>query len=64
MIRRSRRRDPQHIPYAAVGHFRHAPGLLDATYQDVGCPNNDTLYSFAWIDLTAEPGDFVAPRYG
>ena len=47
--------DPQHVPYAAVNHFWHAPNVLDATYQDGGCPNNDTLYSVAWLDLTDEP---------
>jgi hypothetical protein len=47
--------DPAHVPYAAVNHFWHAPNVLDATYQDGGCPNNDTLYSVAWVDLSDEP---------
>lgn len=47
--------DPLHVPYSAVNHFWHAPDVLDATYQDGGCPNNDTLYSVAWLDLTDEP---------
>jgi hypothetical protein len=32
-------RDPEHVPYSAVGHFWHAAGVLDASYQDGGCPN-------------------------
>src|SRR5271166_5891181 len=28
---------------------------MDATYRDGGCPNNDTLYSLAWLDLSEEP---------
>jgi len=48
-------RDPAVIPYAAVNHFWHASRLLDATYRDGGCPNNDTLYSLAWLDVGKEP---------
>ena len=46
-------RDPAVIPYAAVNHFWHAAQVMDATYRDGGCPNNDTLYSLAWLDLAA-----------
>jgi hypothetical protein len=56
--------DPQHVPYAAVNHFWHAPNVLDATYQDGGCPNNDTLYSVAWLDLTDEPIILSHPDMG
>ena len=48
-------RDPAVIPYAAVGHFWHAARVMDATYRDGGCPNNDTLYSLTWLDLSEEP---------
>ncbi|HVB45138.1 MAG TPA: DUF1254 domain-containing protein [Streptosporangiaceae bacterium] len=48
-------KDPAVIPYAAINHFWHASRLMDATYRDGGCPNNDTLYSVAWLDLTDEP---------
>jgi hypothetical protein len=48
-------RDPDVTPYAAVNHFWHASRRLDATYWDGGCPNNDTLYSVAWLDLRDEP---------
>ena len=48
-------RDPVVVPYAAVNHFWHAARVMDATYRDGGCPNNDTLYSLAWLDLGGEP---------
>ena len=48
-------RDPAVVPYAAVNHFWHAARVMDATYRDGGCPNNDTLYSLAWLDLGGEP---------
>ena len=49
------KRDPDVVPYAAVNHFWHAARVMDATYRDGGCPNNDTLYSLAWLDLGGEP---------
>jgi len=48
-------RDPAVVPYAAVNQFWHAARLIDATYRDGGCPNNDALYSLAWLDLRDEP---------
>lgn len=47
--------DPKHVPYSAVNQFWHAQEVLDATYRDGGCPNNDTAYSVAWIDASSEP---------
>lgn len=35
--------------------FGHARNLLDHTYRGVVSPNNDTLYSSAWLDLSREP---------
>ena len=57
-------RDPDVVPYAAVNHFWHAARLLDATYRDGGCPNNDTLYSLAWLDLSEEPVILSHPDMG
>jgi hypothetical protein len=57
-------RDPEAIPYAAVNHFWHASHLMDATYRDGGCPNNDTLYSMAWLDLSEEPIILSHPAMG
>jgi hypothetical protein len=54
--------DTKHVPYAPVNHFWHAAEVLDATYRDGGCPNNDTLYSIAWVDLSKEPVIFTVPE--
>jgi hypothetical protein len=54
--------DPKHIPYAPVNHFWHATEVMDATYRDGGCPNNDTLYSIAWVDLSKEPVILTVPE--
>jgi hypothetical protein len=60
----TKERDPAVVPYAAVNHFWHAARLLDATYRDGGCPNNDTLYSLAWLDLSQEPLILSHPDMG
>ena len=57
-------RDPAVIPYAPVSHFWHASSLVDATYRDGGCPNNDTMYSLAWVDLSREPVVLSHPNMG
>lgn len=57
-------RDPNFIPYAAVNEFWHASRLMDATYRDGGCPNNDTLYSIAWVDVGPEPIVLSHPDMG
>jgi hypothetical protein len=57
-------RDPEHLPYLSVGRFWHARGVLDATFQDGGCPNNDTMYSIAWIDLSEGPVILSHPEMG
>ena len=41
-----------HAPLGQFGHMRQYP---DASYRGVPNPNEDTLYSFAWIDLSQEP---------
>jgi hypothetical protein len=57
-------RNPALVPYAAVNHFWHAGRLVDAAYRDGGCPNNDTLYSIAWLDLSEEPIVLSHPDMG
>lgn len=57
-------RDPDVVPYAAVNHFWHAARLLDETYRDGGCPNNDALYSLAWVDLRNGPVILSHPDMG
>jgi hypothetical protein len=54
--------NPKSVPYAPVNHFWHASELIDATYRDGGCPNNDTLYSTAWVDLSKEPVILTVPE--
>jgi hypothetical protein len=41
-------------PYAALNHFHHVRNIADASYRDGGSPNNDTLYSVAWVDVSRE----------
>src|SRR5271167_2992732 len=42
--------NPERSPYAAVNHVWNSRQVMDANYRDGGSPNNDTLYSFAWLD--------------
>ncbi len=60
----TQKRDPEVIPYAAVNHFWHGSRPMDATYRDGGCPNNDTLYSLAWLDVGDEPVILSHPDMG
>jgi hypothetical protein len=54
--------DVKHVPYSPVNKFWHAQEVLDATYRDGGCPNNDTAYSVAWIDVSQEPVILTIPE--
>ena len=44
--------------------LQHARKLSDHTSRWVTSPNNDTLYSIAWLDLTQGPATFVVPPTG
>src|SRR5262249_45285388 len=44
-----------------INQFRHRRELIDHTYSAVVSPNRDTLYTSAWLDLTAEPMLFHVP---
>ena len=48
----TRRSMVQEIP---ENTFAHSEALPDHTFRQVVRPNNDTLYSIAWLDLAAEP---------
>jgi hypothetical protein len=48
-------------PFNQFHHFRH---LLGPEYTDIVAPNNDTLYSMAWLDLGAEPVILSLPDFG
>jgi len=51
-------------PYAPINHFFHARKLADASYRDGGAPNQDTLYSWAWVDVSKEPVILSHPEMG
>jgi len=45
-----------------LNRFRHSPTLMDL--RGVTTPNGDTLYSSAWLDLSAEPLFLTVPPVG
>jgi hypothetical protein len=49
---------------APPNQFVHAREFPDYTFTDVVSPNADTLYSFAWLDLTKEPIILSVPDVG
>ena len=49
---------------APINQFVHVTEFPDDTYRDVVSPNVDTLYSLAWLDLTAEPIVLRLPDLG
>jgi hypothetical protein len=52
------------LPHAAVNHFWHATVMGGPESQAGGSPNNDTLYSIAWLDLSKEPVILSVPDVG
>ncbi|MBW2369562.1 MAG: DUF1254 domain-containing protein [Deltaproteobacteria bacterium] len=57
-------RDPLNTPYMPLNHFWHATRLSNAKYRDGGKPNNDTLYSVAWVNVDKEPIILSYPDMG
>ncbi|MBU2647798.1 DUF1254 domain-containing protein [bacterium] len=49
---------------APLNHFRHVQYFPDHQFRKVVRPNNDTLYSTAWIDLDREPMVLSVPDSG
>lgn len=47
---------------APVNQFNHAEKLADASFRTVVTPNVDTVYSQAWLDISAEPMIYVLPE--
>ena len=47
---------------APVNQFIHARKLLDASSRTVVSPNVDTIYTQAWLDVSAEPQIYVVPK--
>ena len=56
------------VPLPGVGsrvnRFGHARALSGPANRGVTTPNNDTLYSSAWIDLSGEPVTLIIPPTG
>lgn len=50
--------------HAPMGQFVRMRTYPDAKFRDVTAPNADTLYSTAWLDLTAEPYVLSLPHMG
>ena len=48
----------------AFNHFYHFRNLVTPAYQAGGSPNNDTLYSLTWLDLSKEPVILSHPDLG
>ncbi|PZR33819.1 DUF1254 domain-containing protein [Caulobacter segnis] len=51
-------------PGAAINRLDHARTLADHTSRRVTTPNNDTLYSIAFLDLTKGPATLTIPPMG
>lgn len=51
-------------PGAAINKLDHARTLADHTSRRVTTPNNDTLYSYAFLDLTKGPATLTIPPMG
>ena len=47
---------------APINQFAHARKLADASFRTVVTPNVDTVYTQAWLDVSAEPMIYVVPQ--
>jgi hypothetical protein len=57
--------DPNsNLPHAAVNQFWHSHAMAGPESLAGGSPNNDTLYSIAWLDLSKEPVILSVPDVG
>jgi hypothetical protein len=57
--------DPNsNLPHAAVNHFWHSHAMAGPESLAGGSPNNDTLYSITWLDLSKEPVIVSVPDVG
>ncbi|MBF6353059.1 DUF1254 domain-containing protein [Nocardia higoensis] len=60
----SRDGDTEMAMHSAVDHFWHGRTLFDASDREGLAPNNDTLYSGAWVDLSEGPVILSHPEMG
>jgi hypothetical protein len=56
--------DANSFPYTPLNRLYNFRNIADATYKDGGSPNNDTLYSWGFFDLSKEPVVLVHPDMG
>jgi len=49
---------------APFNEITHMKALLGPEFTDIVRPNNDTLYSMAWLDLRAQPMVITVPKIG
>ena len=62
---RARMTDPNaQIKMAGLNAFVHARILVNARFRAITTPNNDTLYSQAFVDLTQGPATLTIPDVG
>jgi hypothetical protein len=62
---RARMTDPHaRIRMAGLNAFVHARMLVNARFRAITTPNNDTLYSQAFVDLTRGPVTLTIPDVG
>ncbi|AUG78023.1 hypothetical protein CFP65_3219 [Kitasatospora sp. MMS16-BH015] len=54
--------DPRYV--GGFGVFRHYPEPFSSANADVIAPSTDTPYSWAWLDLRAEPWVLDVPDFG
>jgi len=54
----------QHQTPGSKNNFHHIQSFPDHTFKDVVRPNNDTLYSIAWLDLSEGPLVLSVPDTG
>lgn len=47
--------NPELTPNMPINHFWHSRNITTPDYRDGGAPNNDTLYSDTWLDVSKEP---------
>jgi hypothetical protein len=57
-------KDPKWTPYAPLNQFWNISQLANADYRDGGSPNNDTMYTIAWLNLSKEPLVISVPEEG
>jgi hypothetical protein len=55
---------PEVVPNLALNRFWHGSRLTDASWREGGAPNNDTLYSIAWLHVADEPMVLSIPEIG